>query len=163
MSQFSLQLSAKLLGAIAMVAMFGSVANAQSSGPCQSCGTTPSYAPTQYAPTQYASAQYAPAQYAPAQYAPAQYAPGQSYAPCQSCQSGTPIQSAQQPPCISPIYRAPVGEYSPMWHEDDFRARRGRYRPLARQQNRGVYYWGNYRPGNSVPGSTNFGPPPFRY
>ncbi len=111
MSRISFHSSAKLVCAIALVAMLGSVANAQSgsrnnmSAPSRSAAPAQSYAPVQ---------SYAPAQ---------SYAPGPAYAP--TSQFSAPSRSGQSasvfttpPAYASPAilgntaYRAPLSGYN---------------------------------------------------
>ena len=170
-TSITFQLSKKLVGAIALVTMFSSLANAQTNGECASCQatSTPSFTSAYTAVPQYAdpiaSAQYA--QYAPTQYAPDPYG-GYAAGGCASCQGyagngdlstrcancGQQCGSQPQGPLCTPPVRKYFTEYSPKWHDNPVISRRPVRRPFLRDENRGNYYWGNLVPANR---SVNYG------
>ena len=158
-SQATFKLSKTLVAAIALMAMFSSLANAQTNGECASCGaSTPSFesaytAVPQYAPDQYATTQYAP-QYAGGPYGGygSQCASCQGYAGngdvsnrCANC--GQQCGSQPQGPLCTPPVRKYFTEYSPKWHDNPVFTPRPRRAWFAQDANRGNYYWGNYVPG----------------
>ena len=152
----SFQWSRSLVTAIALMAMFGSLAKAQTNGECASCqASTPSFQSAYTAVPQYASDQYAATQYAP-QYSADPYGGyagagcatcGQGYGAtgCASCGTGAGSQ-AQAPLCTPPV-RKYFTEYSPKWHNNPVFTPRPRRNWFAQDANRGNYYWGNYVPG----------------